>query len=351
MALDVVISFDTTGSMYPALSTVRQNVNNFVKQLLTDMKDVRISVIAHGDYCDKNIYITKKLDFTSDINALSYFIKNVERTNGGDYPECYEYVFKIVSELDYRPDAKKLYIMIADAVPHDINTSQLRLDWRKELKSCVSNGISVTAIQALPYKSDSTWFYKEISKITGGFHLVLDQFNDTETLIVASIFQHASTNTNNYLEQYEQDLISKGRMNRSVSRTFDQLLKRNPTTGRFQSHAKTVDEGRFQFLKVDNDCAIKGFVESQGIPFKKGSGYYEFTKRETIQSYKQIILLDTETGHMYEGSSVREVLGLPEYGDIRLSPTFDNKKYKVFVQSTSVNRALKAGTMFLYETV
>jgi hypothetical protein len=47
--IDVVFSFDTTGSMYPCLSQVRRSVKETAKRLFAEIKGLRVGVIAHGD--------------------------------------------------------------------------------------------------------------------------------------------------------------------------------------------------------------------------------------------------------------------------------------------------------------
>ena len=61
-----------------------------IDRLLKDIPDIRISVLAHGDYCDKHNYVTKWVDFSNDSKALCKFVKEVGPTGGGDTPECYE---------------------------------------------------------------------------------------------------------------------------------------------------------------------------------------------------------------------------------------------------------------------
>jgi hypothetical protein len=58
--------------------------------------------------------------------------------------------------------------------------------------------------------------------------------------------------------------------------------------------------------------------------------------------------MDRKTGDMFSGRKAREMIGLPEGTDARLSPTA-LAQYRVFVQSTSANRKLVGGTGFLYE--
>jgi hypothetical protein len=48
----VVFSFDTTASMSPCLAQVRKTLRNLVEQMTQDIPDLKIGLIAHGDYCD-----------------------------------------------------------------------------------------------------------------------------------------------------------------------------------------------------------------------------------------------------------------------------------------------------------
>ena len=92
-SIDVCLTFDTTGSMYPCLTQVRRAQAELVKRLFKDIPNLRIAVIAHGDYCDAgDPYVTKTLDFSSDKKKICKFIEKVESTYGGDAPECYELV-------------------------------------------------------------------------------------------------------------------------------------------------------------------------------------------------------------------------------------------------------------------
>ena len=84
------------------------------------------------------------------------------------------------------------------------------------------------------------------------------------------------------------------------------------------------------------------------MTFKTGRGFYEFTKTETIQGKKEIILMDRSTGDMFEGEAARDLLGLPMGTTVRIKPS-NLEKYVVFVQSTSANRKLIGNTRFLYE--
>jgi hypothetical protein len=150
------------------------------------------------------------------------------------------------------------------------------------------------------------------------------------------------------LTSYEQEVIKEGRMSRGLNKMFDSILKRKSSTTFEPVDLRAVSPGRFQVLDVDRDCAIKDFVLENGLTFKKGRGFYEFTKTETIQEYKEIVLQERKTGDLFAGKAARDMLGLPESGTARIKPA-SLDKYVVFVQSTSVNRKLIGRTKFLYE--
>lgn len=54
----------------------------------------------------------------------------------------------------------------------------------------------------------------------------------------------------------------------------------------------SVDAARFQVLDVDEKCDIRTFVHKNGLIFKTGRGFYEFTKPEKISDKKEVVLLD-----------------------------------------------------------
>lgn len=345
--IDIVFSFDTTGSMYPCLTQVRRQIDQTAQRLFKDIPNLNIGIIAHGDYCDSHIYVTKHLALSSDPNAVSYFVKNVEATGGGDWPECYELVLhEAHTQVNWREGSKRVLVVVGDAIPHPPAHNPKRLDWRKELDTLTSKGILVHGVQCLHGNREADQFYREMGARTGGMHIKLAQFNEATELFLAVAYQQQSPEA---LQQFEEEIVTAKRMTRSMSTIFDTLSKRD-AKGRYRKvDARAVAEGRFQQIPVDYDQPIKALVQANGLIFKVGRGFYEFTKKETIQAYKEVVILDKETGDMYEGAAAREVLGLPE-GSVDIKPTYDKAKYTVFVQSTSNNRKLIGGTMFLYET-
>ena len=115
-----------------------------------------------------------------------------------------------------------------------------------------------------------------------------------------------------------------------------------------------VDTGKFIELSIKKRLPIRDFVQSQGYKYVIGKAFYQHTKSETISTKKKILLQEKLSGQLYEGKAVREMLGFSkETQDWNIQPSNFDKRisefYSVFVQSTSVNRALVANTLLLYQ--
>ena len=347
--IEIVFSFDTTGSMYPCLAEVRRKISQTVRRLFGEIPNLRIGIIAHGDYCDeRSTYVTKYLALTSDVKAICDFVENVRATGGGDFEECYELVLHEAHTLvKWTEGSKRVLGLIGDAIPQSGAENPKRLNWRDELKKLTNIGVVVHGIQCLNHGKRSDDFFKEIAHNTGGFHLRLTQFNEATEMLLAVVYQQQGPEA---LEKYEAEVISEKRMTRSMTGIFDTLSRRD-AKGRFRKiDVRAVDAGRFQQIRVERDQPIKQLVEENSLVFQVGRGFYEFTKRETIQAKKQVVVEDIETGDFYEGDAAREVLSLPTGKPVDISPKYDRSKYKVYVQSTSYNRKLLGDTNFLYDS-
>ena len=147
--MEIVFSFDTTGSMSCCLETVRQVLQDVLERLFADIPGLKVAIFAHGDYCDaRTSYVTKFVNFTNNVQELCKFAENTGPTGGGDADECYELVLhEVRTKLNWTPGTQRALVLIGDANPHEPNYRHyqgkdgLKLDWRHEtqkLKEMVS---------------------------------------------------------------------------------------------------------------------------------------------------------------------------------------------------------------------
>jgi von Willebrand factor type A domain len=345
-AREIVFSFDTTGSMFPCLTQVRRNVSSTIKRLFDNALNVRVGVVAHGDYCDGARMISVH-ELSTNQASLCKFVENVQSTSGGDAPEAYEQVLHRARTFNWTGGHSKALVMIGDEVPHEASFRENRdhIDWRRETEALRDLGVKVYGVQCLN-RRNATSFYRDISRISGGYHLQLDQFNNVTELLLAVGYQQQGEEQ---LAHYEEEVIAARRMNRNLDSIFATLRGRAASRVMGSTDLHAVPSGRFQILSVDRDMPIKDFCSSQGVEFKPGRGFYELTKSEKVQGTKEIVLMARASGDLFTGTRARELLGLPlDDEDVKLAATH-LAEYVPFIQSTSVNRKLVGGTRLLYE--
>lgn len=111
-----------------------------------------------------------------------------------------------------------------------------------------------------------------------------------------------------------------------------------------------ADEFDGKIFPVRADSQISKFVESAtGRPYIKGCCYYELSKPELVQGYKKIAIRSKSTDKIFSGPKARSLVGLSNQ-DQRIAPG-DHGNWRIFVQSTSLNRKLLKGTSVLIEGV
>lgn len=343
--IEVVVSFDTTGSMYPCLTQVRSHIRTMIRDLFYGIPDIRMAVIAQGDYGD--VYETKHTGLSNNQDELCRFVETVSSTAGCDYEECYELVLREAhTKINWNPTARKVLIMIGDAIPHAANSHRNRdkIDWRKEAHELVRQGVNVYSVQALNSTGAANAFWKPLAHETGGIHLNLNQFSHAKDYIMAICYHNQSQMQ---LQTFRNQVQTEGRMNRSLHTMFATLMRDSTAFGGEDEGLEAVSPSRFQVLEVGPEkISIKQFALNNGLTFKVGRGFYEFTKPEVISDKKEVVLMSKRSGDMYTGDEACRLIGTG--GSARVRPA-DLERWRVFVQSTSANRVLIPHTGFLYE--
>lgn len=348
--MEVVFSFDDTGSMSSCRRQVRQQITKIVDELFGLNPEIRIGIIIHNDYCDKDTI--QHLDLTNDkVNIIS-FINRDSSCGGGDSDECYELAINYFHTKFNWQSSKRIAVLIGDCEPHKpgytyggkvVNT----LDWKQELQKCVDSSIRVYPVQCLNRYSSNN-FYNTIAKVCSTPKLELSQFAHITQYLTAILY-----NEEGKLEQYEssQPEFKKNMMLRNM---FAKLKGLSEAPSIATDSTESFDLlSRFQVLEVGpTPRVIKDFVESNGAIFKKGRGFYQFILTETIQENKEVLFVDKETGEVKSDTRwCREQIGVPLGTRGRVTPRTlaCSKQYDMFIQSTSYNRKLDPNTKFLYE--
>lgn len=215
--LDMVIAFDTTGSMASCISSVKEYVTELVPKLFAVNPNLRLGVVAFGDYCDmKSQYefgrAYQVLDLTYDEHKIIEFISKAENTYGGDGDEFYELVIKkITEETSWREGSVKSVLLIADSTPHEIGYSygdrvcNNKIDWRVEAKKATEKGIKFDTLSI----GESQWF-TELSKMTNGVHSPFSTDSKTSQLIEAAALSRGGESAKELYKVNYQKFVEEG---------------------------------------------------------------------------------------------------------------------------------------------
>jgi len=204
--VEIVFSFDTTGSMAPCLGKVREKVTETVTRLIKDIKDIRIGIIAHGDYCDDvNTYAIKTLDLTSKVKKIREFVTNVSATGGGDAPEAYELALREAYNFSWSEDSSKALVIIGDEVPHPPSFTDQKINWFDCLDRLTERNIKVYGIRALN-SNHSIPFYEELSIRSGTVSIHFNNLNLIVDMFLAICYREAHPQQ---LENFKEEVKKK----------------------------------------------------------------------------------------------------------------------------------------------
>jgi len=95
---------------------------------------------------------------------------------------------------------------------------------------------------------------------------------------------------------------------------------------------------------------ISDMVRATGRPYELGKGFYELVKSEKIDANKQVAVVERATSKVFVGHAARTLIGLDDTARrVRPMPKDSSgaPPYKIFVQSTSLNRLLPLYTQLL----
>jgi hypothetical protein len=115
--LDIVITFDSTGSMSGEINQVKDQISRIGTILVKMIPKARISICTYRDEGDE--FVVKGLPLTGDIGEVQYYLNAIEAGGGGDHPEAVHAGLQwAVNNNQFRPQARKVILLFGDAPPH-----------------------------------------------------------------------------------------------------------------------------------------------------------------------------------------------------------------------------------------
>lgn len=183
--LDIVLTFDSTGSMGGEIRAVERQIHTIGTTLLKLVPKARIGLCTYRDEGDE--YVVRGLPLTNDISAIDKFLAGTEADGGGDEAEAVHRGLEwSIKNNQFRASARKVILLFGDAPPHaqDLTTClALASDFQRTQKGIVS---TVTCRHSEPLRE----FY-QIARNGSGESFLSSNQRQIMTQLVVLVFGSA----------------------------------------------------------------------------------------------------------------------------------------------------------------
>ena len=173
--IDVAFCLDTTGSMSGLIEGAKQKIWTIVNTVNSAQPKpvLRIALVAYRDRGDD--FVTRKFDFTSDLETMYTHLREFQAGGGGDTPEDVNRALNdavIGLQWSQDPAALKIVYLVGDAPPH--MDYQEGYDYRSITKIAAHRAIIVNTVQC--GNLDGTReIWQEIARMAEGKYAAIDQ--------------------------------------------------------------------------------------------------------------------------------------------------------------------------------
>jgi Mg-chelatase subunit ChlD len=168
-ALDLVLVLDTTGSMGDEMDYLKSELATIIARLKREAGnlDLRIGLILYRDQGDD--YVTRSFPLAADIGAVRETLELQDAGGGGDTPEALDAALQAAGRMQWRPDAAKALLLVADAPPHR-EAFGATLDATQHLRS---QGVRMVPVAASGVEDSAQYLMRAMAVLTQGRYIFL----------------------------------------------------------------------------------------------------------------------------------------------------------------------------------
>ena len=168
-ALDLLLAIDTTGSMGDELEYLQAELDSIVAGLRKSRAgvDLRVGLVVYRDIGDD--YVTRSFPLSSNLADLRKHLGDQHADGGGDYPEAVDAAFADANRFDWRTDAVKVMLHVADAPPHDKKAGAA---WQHAL-ALRERGVHIVPVAASGVADEAQYLMRSMAAVTQSRYLFL----------------------------------------------------------------------------------------------------------------------------------------------------------------------------------
>jgi hypothetical protein len=171
--VEIAFVVDATGSMDDELEYLKTELLNVINRVKADNAgtDLLTASVFYRDEGDD--YVTRKSDFTTDINTTLNFIKAQSAGGGGDFPEAVHTALNVaLGELQWSAAAHtRLLFLLLDAPPHHETAVVNSLN--ASVKKAAEMGVKIIPITASGIDRETEFLMRFMALSTGGTYVFI----------------------------------------------------------------------------------------------------------------------------------------------------------------------------------
>ena len=180
--LDIVICFDSTGSMQGEIDQVKDKIQRIGNTLIRLIPKTRISICTYRD--TKDHYLVKGWPLTDNLVEVVGFLETIDAAGGGDRPEAvHEGLAWSIDKNQFRRRSRKIVLLFGDAPPHQdkkVRCQKMASDFRKNFGGVVS---TVTC-----RSEDRLEEFVDIARLGGGESYLTRNEREIMTQLIVLVF-------------------------------------------------------------------------------------------------------------------------------------------------------------------
>jgi len=167
--VDLLLTFDATGSMGDEMRYLKAEFEAIVEEISLRHPhiDMRHGLIVYRDKGDE--YVVKDFPFTDDLGRFQNALNKQKATGGGDMPEAMHTALQRGLTLDWREDALKVNLLVADAPPHN---NKIYETWDAGIASR-NLGIHIVPLAGSGVDKTAEYMMRNMAHLTKGRYLFL----------------------------------------------------------------------------------------------------------------------------------------------------------------------------------
>ncbi|WP_026976842.1 vWA domain-containing protein [Flavobacterium tegetincola] len=200
--IDIAFMFDATGSMGDEMDYLKVELTDVIAKVKTKNPTATINLGAVFYRDNGDDYVTRKSDFSTNIDQTVDFIKKQSADGGGDFPEAVDIALnESIKDLQWSSDAtSRILFLVLDAPPHHEKDVITKIHNLIALAS--SKGIKIIPITASGIDKETEFLMRYMAIATNGTYVFIT--NDSgigDDHLVASVGKYQVELLNSLMER------------------------------------------------------------------------------------------------------------------------------------------------------